>query len=175
MQVRSLGGEDPLEKGVTAHSSAVPGKSPMDRGAWRATVHGVTESDRAEQAQQAFWSQGVMLVVGSEGSEPHFRAGACGCMALTQSCRVVSGWGTLCLVHLRNSVLRRQGLLPKGLSRPTRAGRGCLPAAHLEGTLVPDPRVLQPQVWTPWPGLPRLPPLLSSHGHGWVPDHHRAL
>ena len=58
MQVRSLGGEDPLEKEMTTHSSTVAWKSPMDRGAWRATVHGVTGSDRAEQAQQAFWSQG---------------------------------------------------------------------------------------------------------------------
>ena len=35
-QVQSLGQEDPLEKGIATHS--------MVRGAWRATVHGVTKS-----------------------------------------------------------------------------------------------------------------------------------
>ena len=39
---RSLGGEDPLEKEMATHSS-IPG-NPMDRGAWWATVHGVTKS-----------------------------------------------------------------------------------------------------------------------------------
>ena len=39
--VRSLGGEDPLEKGMTL-------QNPMDRGAWWATVHEVTESDTTE-------------------------------------------------------------------------------------------------------------------------------
>ena len=34
-QIRSLGQEDPLEKGMAAHSSILP----MDRGAWRNTVH----------------------------------------------------------------------------------------------------------------------------------------
>ena len=39
--VRSLGWEDPLEKGTTTHSCL---DNSMDRGAWRATVHGVTQS-----------------------------------------------------------------------------------------------------------------------------------
>ena len=43
-QVRSLGREDPLEKGMTTHSSILAWKNPIDRGAWRATVHGVTKS-----------------------------------------------------------------------------------------------------------------------------------
>ena len=42
MMVRSLGGEDPLEKEVATHSSILLG-NPKDRGAWQATVHGVTE------------------------------------------------------------------------------------------------------------------------------------
>ena len=59
--VRSLGLEDPLEKEMATHSSILawripwtedPGEShgqrnlenPMDRGAWRATVHGITKS-----------------------------------------------------------------------------------------------------------------------------------
>ena len=42
--VRSLGWEDPLEEGMATHSSILALRIPMDRGAWRATVHGVTKS-----------------------------------------------------------------------------------------------------------------------------------
>ena len=42
-QVRSLGGEDALEKGMAAHPFSCL-ENPMDRGAWGATVHGVAES-----------------------------------------------------------------------------------------------------------------------------------
>ena len=65
-QVWSLGWEDPLEKGMAIQSTILawripwteePGEShgqgslenPMGRGAWRATVHGVTESDMTER------------------------------------------------------------------------------------------------------------------------------
>ena len=37
--VRYLGWEDPLEEGVATHSSIIAWRIPMDRGAWRATVH----------------------------------------------------------------------------------------------------------------------------------------
>ena len=43
-QVRSLGWEDPLEKGVATHSSILAWRIPMNREAWQATVHGVTKS-----------------------------------------------------------------------------------------------------------------------------------
>ena len=33
---------------MATHSSILAWRIPMDRGAWRATVHGVTESDRTE-------------------------------------------------------------------------------------------------------------------------------
>ena len=33
-QVRSLGGEDPLVKGMATHSSILAWRIPMDRGAW---------------------------------------------------------------------------------------------------------------------------------------------
>ena len=34
-----LSWEDPLEKGMATHSSILAWRIPMDRGAWRATVH----------------------------------------------------------------------------------------------------------------------------------------
>ena len=49
-RVRFLGQEDPLEEKMVTHSSIQYPclGNPMDRGAWRATVHGVTkESDMA--------------------------------------------------------------------------------------------------------------------------------
>ena len=39
-QIRSLGWEDPLEMGMSTHSSILYLDSFTDRGAWRATVHG---------------------------------------------------------------------------------------------------------------------------------------
>ena len=41
--VQSLGWEDPLEEGMTAHSGILAWKIPTDRGAWRAIVHEVTK------------------------------------------------------------------------------------------------------------------------------------
>ena len=42
--VRSLGWEDPLKEDIATHSSILAWRIPMDRGAWRATVPGVTKS-----------------------------------------------------------------------------------------------------------------------------------
>ena len=42
--VLSLGSEDPLEEGMATHSSILAWRILMDRGAWQATVHGVTKS-----------------------------------------------------------------------------------------------------------------------------------
>ena len=39
-----LGWEDPLEEGMATHFSILAWRIPMDRGAWRATVHGVEKS-----------------------------------------------------------------------------------------------------------------------------------
>ena len=44
MQVRSLGQEDPLEKGMATHSSILCLENPMDRGALWATVHRVAKT-----------------------------------------------------------------------------------------------------------------------------------
>ena len=42
--VRSLGREDPLEKGMATSSSILAWRILMDRGAWWATVHGGAKS-----------------------------------------------------------------------------------------------------------------------------------
>ena len=44
MWVQSLGREDPLKKEMATHPSILVWVIPMDRGAWEATVHGVTKS-----------------------------------------------------------------------------------------------------------------------------------
>ena len=51
--VQPLGQEDPLEEGMTTHSSILAWSIPMDRGAWRATVHGVAESSMTERLSTA--------------------------------------------------------------------------------------------------------------------------
>ena len=43
-QIQSLCWEDPLKKGTATHSQYPCLENPMDRGAWWATVHGVTKS-----------------------------------------------------------------------------------------------------------------------------------
>ena len=50
--VRSLGQEDPLEEGMGTHSSILAWRTPMDRGAWWATMESpwsLKESDTTEQ------------------------------------------------------------------------------------------------------------------------------
>ena len=42
--VQSLGQEDSLEKGMATHSSILAWRTPMNRGAWWATVHGVAKN-----------------------------------------------------------------------------------------------------------------------------------
>ena len=44
MQLQSLGWGDPPEEGMATHSSLLAWRIPKDRGAWRATVHGVAKS-----------------------------------------------------------------------------------------------------------------------------------
>ena len=46
--VRSLGWEDPLEKGMVTRFSILAWRIPMDRGAWGATVYGGPEFDMTE-------------------------------------------------------------------------------------------------------------------------------
>ena len=42
--VRTLGWDDPLKEGMATHSRILAWRILMDRGAWQATVHGVTKS-----------------------------------------------------------------------------------------------------------------------------------
>ena len=42
--VQSLGWEEPLKEDMATHSDILAWKIPMDRGAWRAIVHGVAKS-----------------------------------------------------------------------------------------------------------------------------------
>ena len=42
--VQSLGWEDPLEGGMATHPNILAWRIPVDKGAWWATVHGVTKS-----------------------------------------------------------------------------------------------------------------------------------
>ena len=50
--VRSLGWQDPLEKGMTTHSSILAWRSPVDRGAWRPAVHGSQSRTRLSDCTQ---------------------------------------------------------------------------------------------------------------------------
>ena len=43
--VLSLSWEDPLKEGMATRSSSLAWRIPIDRGAWPATVHGITELD----------------------------------------------------------------------------------------------------------------------------------
>ena len=57
MQVRSLNREDPLEKEMATHPFSCL-ENPMDRGAWRAVVHGVAESDfHFQELYASNWEQ----------------------------------------------------------------------------------------------------------------------
>ena len=42
--VQSLGWEDHLEEGMATHSNILTQKTPMDRGGWWASVHGVAKN-----------------------------------------------------------------------------------------------------------------------------------
>ena len=49
--IQSLSSEDPLEEGMATHSSILAWRIPIDRGAWKATVHGVSRSEGLSIAQ----------------------------------------------------------------------------------------------------------------------------
>ena len=49
MQVQSLGQGDPLENEMATHFSILAWGIPVDRGAWRATVHGITKGSNTTE------------------------------------------------------------------------------------------------------------------------------
>ena len=51
---------------MATHSSILAWRIPMDRGAWRATVHGVAESDMSEQLSIAQSLYNIVLVSASQ-------------------------------------------------------------------------------------------------------------
>ena len=55
--VLSLGWDDPLEEDMATHSSMLAWRISMDRGAWWATVHEVSESDTTEWLSRAQWQK----------------------------------------------------------------------------------------------------------------------
>ena len=61
-QVQSLGWKDPLEEEMAAHSSHSCLENPMDRGAWRATVHGVTNSQTQRKQLTRTHAQSLSLI-----------------------------------------------------------------------------------------------------------------
>jgi len=65
VQVRSLGGEDPLEKEMEMHSRILPRDIPWteDKGSWWATVHGIAKSQIQlnTHAQGSEGSQGEVM------------------------------------------------------------------------------------------------------------------
>ena len=54
-QLRSLDGEDPLEKEMATHSSIIGLENPMDRGAWQAIVHGVAKESNTTLLGYSSW------------------------------------------------------------------------------------------------------------------------
>ena len=59
-EVRSLGKEDALEKEMANRSSILAWKSPMDRGAWRGTIHRVGH-DLATKEQQQKQTSNILI------------------------------------------------------------------------------------------------------------------
>ena len=47
-RVQTLGQGDPLEDSTVTHSSILGLENPVDRGDWRATVLGISESDTTD-------------------------------------------------------------------------------------------------------------------------------
>ena len=60
-----MGWEDPLEEGMATHTSILAWRIPMDRGAWRAIVHGVAEFDMTERLSTAHHRKENMNVIWS--------------------------------------------------------------------------------------------------------------
>ena len=70
MQVQSLGWEDPLEEEMATHSNTLAWRIPLtERGAWRATVHGVTKSRWSPQSMGCICTMTYSVSNTEESSE----------------------------------------------------------------------------------------------------------
>ena len=68
MRVPSLDWEDPLEEDMASHPCL---ENPMDRGAWQATVHGVTQSQT--RLKQLSWHKDIAQTLeGSKQPPEHY-------------------------------------------------------------------------------------------------------
>ena len=61
--VRSLGWEDSLEEGMATHCSILAQRIPMDREAWWAAVHGVTELDMTEKLSKNAIIYAIIIII----------------------------------------------------------------------------------------------------------------
>ena len=60
--VQSLGWEDPMEEGMAIHSTILAWRTPMNRGAWQATVRGVAKSrTQLSDSAKHKWSEGSIF------------------------------------------------------------------------------------------------------------------
>ena len=77
MQVQSLGWEYSLEEEMAIHSSIL--EKPMDRGAWRAIVLGVTKSQTQPRTQTDTFISAIIWAVSfrSSRSDHIISAGSC--------------------------------------------------------------------------------------------------
>ena len=77
-RVQPLGQEDPLEKEMATHSSILAWKNPVARGAWWATVHGVTKS--RTRLDDTSLSRGLRSgeAEATLGGQEHWLNGLCG-------------------------------------------------------------------------------------------------
>ena len=62
--VRSLGWEDPLEKGMATHSSILQWRVPRGRGPWWAAVHGVSKQSDTTGGLTLYLSVGNIASLG---------------------------------------------------------------------------------------------------------------
>ena len=85
-RVRLLGWEDPLEEGMAHYSSVLAWRIPMDRGAWRATVHQVAKS-RTPLSDWA-WHSTVFKLVSSESPSTYSEKESAAVSGFYQPCAI---------------------------------------------------------------------------------------
>ena len=112
--VQSLGFEDPLEEGMATHSSILAWRIPMDREAWRATVHVILKS-QTWLCWAFFAARGLSLVVVSGGYSLLWHMGGffcCRAWALGTWTSVVWHAGLVAPWHMRSPQTRQWTHVP---------------------------------------------------------------